>query len=364
MRNRQQWITVKVRSKRLSESRTDRRQGKKRRGRWLKRLLLILLIILLIIVGYGIYVYIKASNAIKESQVDLGTKSALRDEAVTIGKDPISILIMGVENYSTGGKDGRADTQIVITMNPDTDEMTMVTVPRDTRVNIDNAGEYTGMHKINSAYTYGSITGYGPEKLQVETVEKLLNIPIDTFVAVDFDGFRDIVDALGGVDIDIKEGFWEKNIFNNDKRIYFKAGPAHLNGEEALAFVRMRKRAVNVSYSRDERQRQFLKASVNQAVSAGTIFKVGQITDILGDHVKTNLNAKEIYAIERQYSSIKNSSMKTIEIKGQDEMVNGLSYFIPDGTSLEETSQKLRKTLGLAPTADFTTNADTVGAPQ
>ncbi|GGH83776.1 putative transcriptional regulator YvhJ [Pullulanibacillus pueri] len=327
---------------------------------------MILIILFLIVVAYGIYVFYKANDALNDSQVDLGrtgNKSDLRDEAITIGKDPFSILLMGVENYSTGGKDGRADTQIVITMDPESHKMTIVTVPRDTRVNIEHAGQYTGMHKINAAYTYGSITDYGAEKLQVETVEKLLDIPIDKFIAVDFDGFREIVDALGGVDINIKEGFWEKDIYNHNKHITFKAGPAHLNGEEALAFVRMRKRAVNASYSRDERQRQFLKATVNQAISAGTIFKVGQITDILGDHVKTNLNAKEIYALEKQYSSMKKSSMNTIEIKGQDEMVNGLSYYIPDGTNLEQVSGQLRKILKLAPETSFTTNADTVGAP-
>ncbi|GGE56965.1 putative transcriptional regulator YvhJ [Pullulanibacillus camelliae] len=349
----------------MADSRVSRRHGNKKR-KWPRRLLIALLIIVLIVIAYGVYVYYKANDALNDSQVDLGRsgdKSALRDQAVTIGKDPISILIMGIENYSTNGKDGRADSQILVTVNPDTKKMTMVTIPRDSRVQIDHAGQYTGMHKINAAYTYGSITDYGADKLQVETVEKMLDVPIDKFVAVDFDGFRDIVDTLGGVDINIKQGFWEKDIYNHNKHITFQAGPAHLNGEEALAFVRMRKRAVNVTYSRDERQRQFLKAVINQAISAGTIFKVGEITDILGKHVETNLKANEIYALEKQYSSMKKSSIKTINIDGQNENVNGLDYFIPDGQSLQDVSNKLRKSLNLQPDPNYSTNADTVGAP-
>ncbi len=68
-----------------------------------------------------------------------------------MSKEPISILLLGVENYSTDGKDGRADTQIVVTLNPHNNQMQMVTIPRDTRVTIENAGKYTGVHKINAA---------------------------------------------------------------------------------------------------------------------------------------------------------------------------------------------------------------------
>ncbi|GAB4074778.1 hypothetical protein GCM10028778_22810 [Barrientosiimonas marina] len=300
-------------------------------------------------------------NAFDQSQVDLNRendKSDFRNKSVTIDKDPISILLMGVEDYSSDGKHGRADTQIVMTIDPETHDMNMVTIPRDTRVTIENAKEYTGTHKINAAYTYGSITGYGAEKLQMETVENLLNIPIDHFVTVGFDGFRDIVDALGGVDIDIKEGFWEKNIYQNDERIYFEQGDTHLNGEESLAFVRMRKRSVNASYGRDTRQRQFLKATIDQAISAGTIFKVSDITDILGKSVKTDLAAKEIFALEKQLAAKNDLSMKTIEIKGTEKTVNNGSYFIPEKTDLEEVSQQLRQVLGLDPVDHFTTNAD------
>lgn len=312
--------------------------------------------------GYGVYAFMKVKSALDNSTVDLerkGNKSQLREEDISVNKDPIAILLLGIENYAKKAESGRADTQIVVVLDPNSKKINLVTIPRDTRVHIENAGEYSGIHKINSAYTYGDITGYGSVKLQIETIEKFLNIPIDHFVAVNFDGFRDIVDTLGGVTIDIKKSFWEKNIYTNSK-ITFKTGEAHLNGEESLAFVRMRKRDVSSIYSRDERQRQFLKAIIDQSISAGTIFKVGQISEILGKNVETDLTAKEIFTLQRQYSKIKSLSLNTIEINGADRTVDGSSYFIPEQNSLIQVSGKLRNILKLKNESNIVTNADIV----
>lgn len=328
----------------------------------LKLILIICALLFLMVSSYGAYAFINAKNAYNRSQVDLnreGGKSELREDDVSFNKDPISILLLGVEHYSSNDKSGRADTQIVITIDPKTSEIHMVTVPRDTRVNIENAGEYSGIHKLNAAYNYGTITGYGAIKLQVESVEKFLNIPIDNFVAVNFDGFRDIVEALGGVTLDIREDFWEENFYDGTK-IEFKKGITHLNGEESLAFVRMRKLAINAAYSREERQRQFLAATIDQAMSAETIFKIGQITEILGDNVETDLTAKQIYALQKQFSKTDNLSIKTIEIVGADRMIEKTSYFIPEKEGLKDVSIELRDILKLNNNEEFVTNADFV----
>jgi len=342
------------------ERKLRRSKKVKPKNKIIKITLIVIVILLLSVTSYGAYAFVKFKNAYDSSKVDLkrdGNKSELREEDVSFKKDPISIFLIGVEDYSSEAENGRADTQMVITLDPDTSEISLITVPRDARVNIENAGEYTGIHKINAAYNYGSMTGYGAIKLQLETVEKFLNIPIDNFIAVNFDGFRDIVDALGGVTVDVKEDFWEDNIYDK-KRIDFHKGESHLNGEEALAFVRMRYRPINASYSREERQRQFLTATIDQAKSTNTIFKIGQIADILGENVETDLNPKEIYALQKQYLNAKNISTKTIEIKGEDQYIDKVSYFIPDMESLEKVSMELRKILKLKEES-FKTNAAT-----
>lgn len=115
-----------------------------------------------------------------------------------------------------------------------------------------------------------------------------------------------------------------------------------------MAFVRMRKRPVNNIYSRDERQRQFIQATIDQAISAGTIFKVGEITDILGENVKTSLRPAEIYALQKAYSSINASEIETFNIEGSDQRINGASYFIPVDGTLDKVSQQLKEALGLS----------------
>lgn len=339
----------------LSESRYHKRKKRKMR-KWVKWTIGIVVFLIVAVVALGGYTLSQVYDAAKESFNGLdrpGEKSELRESAVTIGEDPISILLMGIEDYSSGGENGRADTQIVVTLNPDKNQMTMVSIPRDTRVYVDNVGKWEGYHKINATYTYGAISGYGANKSAVETVEKLLHIPIDKYVAVDFKGFAEIVNALGGVSIDVKHGFWEKNIFNDNKRIYFEEGPTKLNGAEALAFVRMRKRDVNTVYSRMERQRQFIKAAIDEAVSAGTIFKIDEIADVLGKHVETNLKPTEIYALERAYSSMKSGSIRTLNLEA---VIGGSGYKVLKEESLSEVTRKLRKSLELPIEAGATSN--------
>lgn len=332
----------------LNELRSDKRKRKKAK-KWKKTTLFI---ILLLIIGLGIYLSVQIYNVVQGSYMGLdrpGDKSEQRQQAVSIGDDPISVLLIGTEDYSSNDKNGRADTQIVVTLDPEEKQLTMTSIPRDTRVEFtaEEAGKYAGVHKINSAHSYGSISGYGANKLTVEKVEDLFDIPIDEYITVNFKAFRDIVNALDGVTVDIKQGFWEKNIFNNDKRIYFEQGQERLDGEEALAFVRMRKRDVAAEYSRMERQRQFIKATIDQAVSAGTIFKVGEISDIISNNIKTSLKPSEMYALQQNYSSMDPSSIETFKIKGANKRIDGSSYFIPTKEGLNKESQSLKQALGL-----------------
>ncbi|SFL36123.1 transcriptional attenuator, LytR family [Gracilibacillus orientalis] len=336
----------------MSELRTDRKNRKKT-NKWKKRILWIIVLIFISVIAYGIYLFVNVYDASKDSHVEIDRpegKSELRENDVKIGDDPFSILLIGVEDYETDGENGRADTQIVVTVNPNTNKLTMTSVPRDTRIeySAEEAGQqYAGFHKINASYTYGSISGYGEDKLTVEKVEELLDIPIDEYVTVNFDGFRDIVNALGGVNVDIKEPFWEKNFYEGEDKIYFEKGESKLNGKEALAFVRMRKREVNSIYSRDERQRQFIQASIDEAISANTLFKVGEITDILGENVTTSLSPSEIFSLQNAYSSMDSSNIETYEIEGGNQKVGGIYYFVPSEGAINTASQQLKQELEL-----------------
>ena len=155
----------------------------------------------------------------------------------------------------------------------------------------------------------------------IDTVENFLDVPIDYYVTVGFDGFSKIVDELGGVDVDVPFDFWEKDIYNNNKHINFTEGPMHLNGEQALAYVRMRKRDPRGDFGRNDRQRQVIKAAISGAISANTLFKVDKLSNIIGNNVETNLKPSEIYSLERTYSKMDASKIESIRLdnKGHDE---------------------------------------------
>ncbi|RWZ51378.1 LytR family transcriptional regulator [Halobacillus fulvus] len=326
---------------------TTRKVRKRRRIKKRKRRILVTFLLFLgILIGGGAYYATQVYTATFQG-LERGEKSALRDEAVDIGKDPISVLLLGVEDYSSHGAGGRADTIIVMTLDPDTKEMTMTSIPRDTRVDLpaDKVGEqYAGSHKINAAYSLGEISGYGAEKLTVETVEEYLDIPIDKYAKVNFEAFVDVVEIMDGVTIDVKEGFSQKSHLNSSI-IEFDEGPTKMTGEEALAFVRMRKHDAAVTYPRDERQRQFIKASIDEAISAGTLFKLGEISDVLGKNVSTNLSPREIFAIQKAFSS-EESSVETIKIDGENSRLeDGLYYFTAYEESLMEVKAQLQTLL-------------------
>ncbi|WP_371019056.1 LCP family protein [Pseudalkalibacillus sp. JSM 102089] len=325
----------------------------RRRKKFKKKILIGLSSLLFLVICVGSYLGFQVYDTAKESYSELkrdNDMSELRDKKVEIGNEPISILLLGIENYSSDGKGGRADTQIVLTLDPKSKEATMTSIPRDTKVEVpvEKVGdEYAGTHKINAAYTYGYLTNYGAKKLAVETVEDLLGIPIDKYVAVDFEGFHDIVDAIGGVEVDVKYPFWEKDYYSND-RIYFDEGKTDMSGEEALAFVRMRKRDVNTVYSRDERQRQFIKATVDEVKSGDTLFEINKISDVLKDNVETNLKPSDMLALQQKFPSISSTSIQTKKIEGTTPKVPGPSYFIPDLNQLELLKKELKNSLKLS----------------
>lgn len=328
----------------MKESRYVREKNRKRS--MLKKFLLFVALILIIFLSYGGYIAYKTYEAANNSyeELDRGGKSKLRKEAVTIGEDPISILLMGVENYSSGGSNGRTDTMIVVTINPKKKEMKMLSIPRDTRVKISGKGI---MDKINHAHAYGSASDYGGVEMAVDTIENFTDIPIDYYVKIDFQGLVDIIDDIGGVTVNVPFDFWEKNIFNNGEKIYFQKGSTHLNGEEALAYVRMRKRDPHGDFGRSERQRQLIQVVVEKVTSAKTIFKIDEIAGHLGEHVQTNLNASEIYNLQKDYTSLSSLSIDSLTLDGEGEKIEGVYYFVPYDNSIIDIKKSLKQSLKL-----------------
>ncbi|MBP2241967.1 LCP family protein required for cell wall assembly [Cytobacillus eiseniae] len=317
----------------MSNLRSQRRKSKKKRF-WRSFILLVLLLL----VGGGSYfafdIAYHAKNASDNiyQEIDREKVENHRTEEVKITKEPFNILLLGIEEQG-GGQ--RSDVLLLVTVNPVTEEISMLSIPRDTRIMVPAANRKT---KITESFSYGGVES------TIETIDELLDVPIDYYITTNFEGFEDIVDTLGGVEVDVPFTF-KSQLTGSLKWKTFTEGPMELNGNEALAYVRMRKKDPEGDKGRNERQREVIKAIIDKGASVSTIPKINDILGDLGENVKTNIPPSELINFVKLYTKIKNSEIQNLTLEGKDQYINGGSYFIADEDSIEELSTFLNDSL-------------------
>ncbi len=261
----------------------DSRSSRNKRSTWsnvFKVSLIILLVGVLVAVAYGAKLLTQAEDLMEQTYKPRqnGTDS---NETIEPNKTPFSILVMGVDdNDERALGSNRTDTMIVVTMNPEKGKVNMVSIPRDTFTYIDSK-DFVGYSKINAAYTYNKEDG------AIDAVENLLDIPIDFYVTVDFQAFEKIVDALGGVKVDVPVAISEANA-QLTKMVELDPGEQTLTGEEALAFARTRK--IDNDIKRGERQQMVVQAVLKKAMAVGSIGKYSDVMNSLTNHLWTDMN--------------------------------------------------------------------------
>ncbi|MED1602997.1 LCP family protein [Alkalihalophilus marmarensis] len=298
--------------------------------------------------GLATYFTLKVTSVASESQQDLsrGEKSELRVEAVDPSKDNISILLLGEDKRPEDGVRARTDAIVVATFNKEEHSVILTSIPRDTRVNI--VGRDI-QDKINHAHAYGGVD------MTVDTVEEFLDIPIDYYAKVNFDAFIEVVDALGGVEIEVPFDFQEKDTVGD--WIDFYEGPQFLMGEEALAYVRMRRHPQSGGdIGRGQRQQQVLEAIIKKGASFSSITRFDDVIVALGDNLTMNLSIGNVVALHSYGSSL--NSIEQLQISGENARINGVFYIEPDEQSVEEISTRLRQHLGLEESSFNTTGFD------
>ncbi|AXI10573.1 LytR family transcriptional regulator [Oceanobacillus zhaokaii] len=311
-----------------------RKTKKKKR---LRRVLFIVILMCLVIVGFGGYMAIQTLQAASESYDDLGReKSDLRDEVVSISKDPVSVLLMGVEDYSTNGDNGRTDTLMIATFNPDDERLKLVSIPRDTLVEIAGRGI---QDKITHAHAFGG------KKMTIETVENFLDIPIDYYATVNFDAFKNVIDILGGVTVDVPFDFQQNSDDRKAEKLQFYEGEMELDGRYALAYARMRYEDPRGDIGRNERQQEVIQAIISKALSVGTVTKIDDLAREVGSNVETNMRISEVLGFAKEYSDFSTSKIDKLKLETYEERINGGSYQIVDEASLEEVKSELKNHL-------------------
>ena len=210
----------------------------------------------------------------------------------------MNILLLGVGDP---GHDGEtlADTNMVVSLDTKNNKVAMISVPRDTRVFIPSEGYV----KINNAHAIGQAkTPPKGIELAQKTVEDTLGIPIQYYVRANFSGLKDAVDAVGGIEVDVKEPLNDPE-YPCDKNQYkscgFKisAGPTKMDGSTALKYARCRKGTCGDDFGRAIRQQEVLQAVRTKAVSSETLTdpkKLASLIDAAANNISTNMSLSEI----------------------------------------------------------------------
>ena len=299
----------------------------------IKKVLIIITVITGFIIvgtaGYSYFLYNSIAETVASihEPMERNFQTSKRSIEVSIEKnDPLSFLLLGVDAINL--ENGRSDTIIIITVNPNTNSMLMLSLPRDTRTNIAGKGFDD---KVNHAYAFGGA------KMAVETVENFLDIPIDHFISVNMDSFKEIVDALGGVTVENPFEFY-------DGGYHFQSGAIHLDGHAALTYSRMRYKDPRGDHGRNDRQRQIIAAMINEGVQLSTLAKVTKILNSIETNVRTDLTFDQMKKIHANYKAVI-SNQETLTINGSGKIINGIWYYLVSDEEKNRLSVALKKHL-------------------
>ena len=238
----------------------------------------------------------------------------------TAGSASNNYLILGVdEREDLKEFKGRTDTIMIYHMAPLGKKDVLISIPRDTRVNL----EGRGWNKINAAYVYGG------EKMLKDSIYSLTSISINKTIIINFEGFKRIVDVLGGVRITVEEPMHDPLSGSN-----FDPGTYLMDGEQALAFSRCRKTAGG-DFDRVDRQKYLLNELIKQKINISIIAKAPQLITILNEETKTDFTVIDFIKLGT-ILIFSDKDFERITIPGKTATIDGISYVVSDAKEVKE----------------------------
>ncbi|OAB30110.1 transcriptional regulator [Paenibacillus macquariensis subsp. defensor] len=285
---------------------------------FLKLLLIVIILVFLAVAGYVGWLALKVDDTILNTGVD----TPVAPEASAKIK-PITMLLLGTDYRPKTGTH-LTDVMMVATFNPDTKSATVVSIPRDTRIELDG-------YKVRKANAYYPTfleaekkSGITAQDEMKQMFTKYLGLPIDYVTVINFQGFSDVVDALGGVDVNISMDMCYKDTADGTD-IDLKKGPAELKGEDALGYVRYRhsgpgckpRTKESDDFSRNERQNEVLHALIDQMQTFSGATKIGSVLDAVKDNMETDLEKAQLKNIIATYWNISKSNVKFVPVTGE-----------------------------------------------
>ena len=247
------------------------------------------------------------------------------EEHLLTAKDKSTIMIMGVDQREDDV--GRSDTLMVTMIDPKKNKAALLSVPRDTRVKIKGHG----YDKINAAYAYGG------HKLSESTVEDLLGVRIDHYIIINTHSFQRIIDALGGIDINVEKRMYYEDPWDDDGGLLIDLQPGmqHMDGKTAVTYVRYRDEEGDIG--RIGRQQKFMKAVMDKIASPSIIAHLPSIIREVMGSVETDLSFRQLLEFAGTLKEAQKNGLKTDMAPGRPLYISGISYWIPDVLKLRQT---------------------------
>ena len=236
-------------------------------------------------------------------------------------ENELLFLVLGLDSDDFSGattEQNRTDTMILAKVNFETGKIDMLSIPRDSRVMVNGK-----LDKINHAHHYGGL------KMAMKTTRDFLNLDIDYYVRVNFFSVKDIVDVLGGIEVDVPV-----QVDVAEDNVHLKPGKQILNGKQALQFARFRAGYTEGDVGRVKSQQLIIKALIKELTKAKNIAKLPEILEVVKKTVNTNIPFSTIAKLSLKVKNLSEDKMHTEIVPGEAEYIHNTSYYIPNRTKL------------------------------
>jgi polyisoprenyl-teichoic acid--peptidoglycan teichoic acid transferase len=300
-------------------------------------------------VGAILAVSFSTASPLQQAQLTSEEKKVFSQETTVSTKGlnipevsrPVNILVLGIKVLTSDLKDnsaserqkragylelvnsfeGLSDTMLLLRFDPDKETLSVLSIPRDTRVHLNGYG----VRKINHANEYG-----GPALTTAALSDLLGGIKIHRYVRVNVQGIEKLVDALGGVTVDVPKDM-KYNDFSQHFYIDLKKGRQHLDGNKAVQFLRFRYDELG-DISRVQRQQMLMRSVVEQTLQPATIVKIPKILSVIQSHIDTNLTIQELMGLANFAASTERSDVKMMMLPGDfnNDGRTAVSYWLPN----------------------------------
>lgn len=262
----------------------------------------------------------------------LGSRRAAVDDAATVTEDTVvHVMLMGVDRRADDV--GRSDTLMVASIDMDKERAALLSVPRDTRVPLNG-----GYEKINHAYAYGG------HELTQASVESLLGLKIDHYILIDTKAFSRIVDAIGGVDIDVEKRMYYEDPWDDNGGLVIDLYPGeqHLDGDHAIQYVRYRDGEGDIG--RIARQQKFMRAVLAELITPEVLPRLPKLIGEIASALETDMSVPELLSFAKDLKNLHANGLSAQMVPGRPAYIEDVSYWIPDIT---DTRELLVSELGL-----------------